>query len=93
MVRKFTLGPSSDSTAGKSVNVAARATITTRIAPSPRDWKNDTGTMSMPIRASTTVVPLNSTVRPAVPPALSTASRVSKPRSISSLKRDTMSSE
>ena len=36
MVRKFTLGPSSDSTAGKSVNVAARAAITTRIAPQPK---------------------------------------------------------
>ena len=93
MVRKSTRGPSSASKAGKSVRVAARAAITTRMAPSPSDWKNDTGTMNIPISAITTVVPLKSTVRPAVSPALTTASYLSRPRLSSSLKRDTISSE
>ena len=79
--------------AGKSVRVAARAAMTTRIAPNPSDWKKDTGTINIPIRAITTVVPLKSTVRPAVSPALATASYLSRPRLISSLKRDTISSE
>ena len=39
----------------ESVSVAASAAMTTRMAPSPRDWKKDTGTMSIPMRASTTV--------------------------------------
>ena len=49
--------------------------------------------MSKPTSATTTVAPLNSTVRPAVPPVFTAASLGGRPCSISSLKRDTMSSE
>ena len=90
---RLILGPSSASTAGSSVSVAASATSTTRIAPMPRDWKNEKGTISSPQRAIITVTPLNSTVRPAVSPVFATASRVDRPRRISSLKREMMKSE
>ena len=38
MVRKLTRSPSSASTAGSSVSVAASDASTTRIAPSASDW-------------------------------------------------------
>ena len=59
----------------------------------PRDRKNEKGTISSPQRAIITVTPLNSTVRPAVSPVFATASRVERPRPISSLKREMMNSE
>jgi len=73
--RELTRGPSSARTAGRRVKVAASVTRTTIIAPRPRDWKKEDGIISIPQRAKTTVNPLNSTVRPAVAPALPTASR------------------
>ncbi len=90
---RFTLGPINASTAGNSVRVAASATSTTRIAPRARDWKKEKGTIRSPQRATTTVRPLKSTVRPAVAPVLAVASYLSRPRPISSLKRDIMRSE
>ena len=91
--RRFTLVPSRASTAGSSVSVEARATRTTRIAPMPMDWKNDAGTITSPISAITTVTPLKSTVRPAVAPAFTAASRLVRPAPSSSLKRETTRSE
>ena len=91
--RKFTRVPSRASTAGNRVSVDASATRTTRIAPMPMDWKNDAGTITSPTSAITTVTPLKSTVRPAVAPAFTAASRLFKPPLSSSLKRETTRSE
>jgi len=46
----------------------ATAVITTRMAPAPRPRNVLLGTISMPSRASTTLMPLNSTARLAVAP-------------------------
>ena len=72
---------------------AATAVITTRIAPLARLRKIVVGMSSMPTRASTTVMPLNSTARLAVAPASSMASSRSCPARRSSRYLDTMNSE
>ena len=51
------------------------------------------GTISRPSSASTTVRPLNSTARLAVPPVTAIASSLSRPRARSSRKREMMNSE
>ena len=72
--------PSNASTAGRIVRVAPNATMTTSMAPMPSERKNAAGTINIPQRATTTVTPLNSTVRPAVSPARMTASSLPRPR-------------
>ena len=51
------------------------------------------GTMTRPSSASTTVRPLNSTARLAVPPVTAIASILSRPRARSSRNREMMNSE
>ena len=84
MGRRSILSPRTERLAGRKVSVPASATSTTRMAPSPSDWKKENGTMRMPHSAITTVRPLNSTVRPAVAPARPMASSLSRPRAVSS---------
>ena len=59
------------------------------MAPRPVAKNSVCGTMNTPSSAMTTVMPLKNTVRLAVAPALTTASRVLRPRASSSRKRDT----
>ena len=92
-LRRLTRGPSRPRTAGSRVSAANTAEATTRIAPAARLTKMLVGTMSMPSSASTTVMPLKKTARPAVPPATATASGTERPCASSSRKRDTMNSE
>jgi hypothetical protein len=54
--------------------------MTTKIAPAARLRKIVVGMISIPRRASTTVIPLKNTARLAVAPAASTASSFSSPR-------------
>jgi hypothetical protein len=75
------------------VSEAATAATTTKMAPAPSERKMVLGTRSMPISASTTVIPLNSTARLAVAPAASMASSLSRPCRRSSRYRETMNSE
>ena len=65
--------------AGSTVNAAATATSTARMAPVARLTKILVGTISIPTSASTTVMPLNSTARLAVVPATEMASSFSYP--------------
>ncbi len=67
--------------------------LTTRMAPIARLAKMLVGTISRPSSASTTVSPLNSTARLAVPPVTAMASSLSRPRARSSRKREMMNSE
>ncbi len=62
------LSPSRLRIAGRRVIEAAIAHSVTRIAPPARLRKIETGTISMPRSASTTVSPLKNTARLAVPP-------------------------
>ena len=59
--------PGCPARAGSRVSAASTETLTTRIAPAARLPKMLVGTMSMPQRASTTVMPLKNTARLAVP--------------------------
>ena len=67
---------------GSSVSAAATAAATTKMAPAPRLVKIENGTTSMPVRAKTTVPPLNSTARPAVAPVRATAASRSRPAAV-----------
>ena len=71
------LSPSRLRLAGSSVNAAASAHSTTRIAPAARLRKIVVGTINSPTSATTTVMPENSTARLAVDPARSIASSFS----------------
>ena len=74
MVNQFTRSPSNPSRAGRSVNAAATAVMTTVIAPIPKLLNRMSGMMSMPASAMATAIPENVTVRLAVAPALLMAS-------------------
>jgi hypothetical protein len=63
---EFTRSPRRLSSAGSSVSEARTATTTTKIAPAAMLRKMVVGTMSIPIRARTTVRPLKNTARLAV---------------------------
>ena len=80
----LTRSPSRLSTAGSSVSAASTVMVTTRMAPMARLTKMSVGTMSMPSRASTTVMPLKNTARLAVAPVTAMASILSRPRARSS---------
>ena len=64
---------------GRRVMEAAIAPSTTKMAPSQIDIKMLKGISNIPIKANTTVIPLNTTALPAVDPARPTASILSKP--------------
>ena len=66
--------PRTASAAGSSVSAASTDTSTTAMAPTAIERKIVCGTRNMPISASTTVAPENSTARLAVAPATATAS-------------------
>jgi hypothetical protein len=85
--------PSRPRNAGSSVIEPAIAAIVTRMAPPARLRKIDTGTISIPSSASTTVRPLKNTARLAVAPERRIASSFSNPFFRSSRYRDTMNSE
>ena len=59
----------------------------------PNEINVVSGTSTIPISASTTAIPLNSTARPAVPPARAIASACVRPAPRSSRYRATMNSE
>ena len=66
--------------------------MATMIAPPPRARKMFVGTISMPSSEITTTMPLKSTAREAVSPAISIAASFSRPSARSSRKRSTMKS-
>ena len=80
-----TLSPRIPIIAGSNVIPTITATNTTRIDPIPNAWNVRSGMINIPSIANTTVSPLNTTARPAVPPAASIAACLSNPRSRSSL--------
>ena len=65
--------------AGSSVSAAATAANTALIAPMPRLAKIESGTISMPTSASTTVMPLKNTALDAVADAAAMAAILSRP--------------
>ena len=75
------------------MSAARTAATTTKIAPAPRLVKIEYGTISIPVRASTTMPPLKNTARLAVLAAIAMAAPMSRPARRSSRKRETMSSE
>ena len=79
--------------AGSSVSAAITETIPTRIAPAARERKIVLGTSRSPSIASTKAIPLNSTARLAVAPAVAIESSFSRPWSRSSRKRERVKSE
>ena len=83
-LNELTLSPIRPKIAGRRVIAAATAARTTKIAPAPIDIKMLNGIKTMPINASTTVMPLNATAREAVAPAYEMASIFSNPRPRSS---------
>ena len=68
------LVPTNPSTAGSSVTAASTVTATTAAALIPRPLMNESRMASIPTRAMITVSPANSTARPAVSTAVTTAS-------------------
>ena len=90
---RFTRSPSRLSNAGSNVSPTITDAIAAKIAPVARALNRLTGRISSPINAITTVMPENSTARPAVSPATAIASSFSRPRRRSSRKRSTISSE
>jgi len=93
MQRAFTRSPSRARMAGSSVSAAITETIPTRIAPAARERKIVLGTSRSPSIASTKAIPLNSTARLAVAPAVAIESSFSRPWSRSSRKRERVKSE
>ena len=69
------LSPANPSRAGSKVSEAATVMATTRAAPSARPDTKVMPISSMPSSEMTTVVPANSTERPAVSCAIATDSR------------------
>ena len=75
----LTRSPMMPTIAGRSVRLVNTATNTTRMDPTPNAWNTRSGMSSMPSNAKTTVIPLNTTARPAVAHALLTASASDSP--------------
>ena len=75
----LTRSPRMPTIAGRSVRLASTATNTTRMDPTLKAWNTRSGMRSMPSSAKTTVIPLNTTARPAVAHAFSTASASDSP--------------
>ena len=67
--------------------------MTTKMAPKPMAMNTLDDTNSIPIRPSTTAIPLKETARVAVDPALPIASTFSRPERRSSRYRATMKRE
>ena len=82
-------GPSSWSSAGRTVTDPATAHATTTIVPAAIPLKMSEPTTNWPAIAIATVVPAISTERPEVRDVRSSASRVDAPRSRSSRERTT----
>ena len=82
----------SPSRAGRSVIEATMVTATTVAAPIPRPLTNESPISSIPSSEMTTVVPANSTARPAVLMAVAVASSELRPRWTPSRYRVTMNS-
>jgi hypothetical protein len=91
--RAFTLSPMMARMAGSRVRAAATETTPTMMAPAARLRMMFVGTRNIPSNATTKVLPLNSTARPAVALLLRIASSVAKPRLRSSRKREITNSE
>jgi hypothetical protein len=75
--------------AGRNTTVDVAATSATTSPPRPIETRNRCGNTVRHAIAATTVVALNSTVRPAVCIVMRTASGTSAPRPSSSRKRET----
>ena len=87
-----TLGPMKPNSAGSNVTEAIIVTSTVIAAPTPRPWKNGRPMSSRPSSEMTTVIPANSTARPAVSMARAVASDEDLPLRSSSRYRVTMNS-
>jgi hypothetical protein len=86
-------GPKEASITGSSVVAAAIATSGISIPPSPMLRRNGTGRSTSDSRPTATIVPLNTTARPAVGPAAMIASSLQRPAPRSSRQRVMSSSE
>ena len=87
MRSESTFGPSTASSAGRTVSAASIATSTAAIPPNPIERRNTCGKNSSEPSAIATVSPENATVRPAVAIVVTSADSVSLPARTSSRNR------
>ena len=83
----FTLSPSFDRMAGRTVSEPITEIATTRIVPVANDTNVDAPPKYMPAMAAITVMPETSTARPEVAAAASSAASSERPRARSSRSR------